>query len=233
MYECCRLTENNTAEIDSLTLKLTDHLKNNHDCQCIREETIRILREMSELIGQPQAKRRELFYGVPKSGRNLDARVKRGPKEQVSNAKLCGLFEQLKGHLKADEESALVMKNMLRDIENMRCGESDGFGKPYQYLIGYGILNEFITLTGINKFGFTVLIGSKFKSLLDADLKSAVETGNALEHGLDPEKFANALQEELDLLNCVCSKLAQPSDRDYRRMNRLCFNALQREYENL
>ena len=216
--------------IEDRTGKLTNHLKNNSDCQSSREETIRILPEMSNLIGHPLVKKRKLFYDIPPSGEKSHSEMNSGTNEN-SMKDINKLFKQLKEHLEADKKSARFIQDVFHVIEIIQSDDS-GFGEPYQYLNGYGIVNDFVTPIGINELGLTARIGSKFKHYIsEADRKFAVENGIVLVHGLDPEEFADALEEELEFLNYVCLELEQPSKINYHRICQSCVNALQREFE--
>ena len=134
MYKCFRSVEDQIAEIRNPTEKLAEKLKYSRDCQRIREETIRILREMSKFIGHPL--KHEMFYKLPTSVDDLDSGMNNMARENITHAKLCELFEQLKVQLKTDENFARRIKDMLRDIDEA----------PYKYLMGYGIFNEYLTL---------------------------------------------------------------------------------------
>ena len=121
------------------------------------------------------------------------------------------LLKKLKILLEEEDRLENELRTDLDDIEDLHNGVFER-GRPYKkYLLGFGIAWELLSLVGMNEFGLTVKIGS------------------AVERGLRPNRFADALQEELELFQY--SFLEGPTVGNSDLMNRLCLKALHREFE--
>ena len=174
--------------IREIKSRLNDGVQLGGSIWTTRKKTIELLREISKYcIDDPPADKNDVFYDIPKTNEGpelVDGITSSG------NDKLDELIKQLE----KDKSSAQKIKDdivrMVNIYKDVAC-----FGNPFKCLLNYGSVYEYLTVTGIHEFGLTVTIGSTLET------KSDTEEQLVIERGLDPNRLATALEEELDMLN--------------------------------
>ena len=208
--------EKKEKQLEQAKLKLnpnTTRAKFEH----IRNLTIVTLREISRFFNSHFEDNNymfDLFYELvtPEDGKSFHNEVYDLTFDQSQeNSITVQLLKKLKILLEEEDRLENELRTDLDDIEDLHNGVFER-GRPYKkYLLGFGIAWELLSLVGMNEFGLTVKIGS------------------AVERGLRPDRFADALQEELELFQYSFSE--GPTGDNSDLINRLCLKALHREFE--
>ena len=216
-----RSTQTKKEKIEQIAQKL-DVKEIQQKFRDARNETIGTLREISKHFNNPIAEKLDLFYDYSQPDPDSLCIDEENLKYYKNlDPTWIELLKKLKRQLEREKELESELRSDLDELEFLHHGVFND-KRPYnKYLLGYGIAYESLTLTGMNEFGLTVQI------------RSNIQCGSlflSIEHGLHPNLFADALQEEQDLL-CFSLLERQPTIEELTNMNLLCQKALQREFE--
>ena len=174
-----------------------------------RKEAIKTLREISKMC-QARTEPPCLFYQAQENQISLLNESNNSTSHETGKEETVKCLKYLKVLFEEETRLEYELRADLDEIDKLYNGNL-GLEKPYnKFVLGYGIACEFITLTGINDQGLTVLIGSN------------------IERGMDPGLFADALQEEMNLFSYA---FKEPTEKDLGDICFLCQKALQREFE--